>query len=231
MDKRAVKYYVLSPMGRTGSKRIVNPLAEAIRINFDYTRIFIRDNKLFVLNPSQQDKQHNENAVTVLDEWKNPIVVHSHTPHIMPSDGNDWYFILSARKRKLDAVISFIMSRQYVETLGIHTDDVTSEKILPFSISLSDVESYLEQYILFENEYLKKVNDLNKTVTIIYLDDDFDTVQHKLGVQFKTFSTHFDKSTISKVKPSDFIANYTELVEFYDNNISKYKDRFVSDTL
>ena len=75
------------------------------------------------------------------------------------------------------------------------------------------------------------MNDLNKTVTIIYLDDDFDTVQHKLGVQFKTFSTHFDKSTISKVKPSDFIANYTELVEFYDNNISKYKDRFVSDTL
>ena len=68
MDKRAVKYYVLSPMGRTGSKRIVNPLAEAIRINFDYTRIFIRDNKLLVLNPSQQDKEYTENAVNVLDE-------------------------------------------------------------------------------------------------------------------------------------------------------------------
>ena len=218
-------------MGRTGSKRIVNPLAGAIRINFDYTRIFIRDDKLFVLNPNQQDKEYTENAVNVLDEWKNPIVVHSHTPHIMPSDSNDWQFILSARKRKIDSVLSFIMSRHYVETLGIHTDDVTSEKIVPFSISLKEVESYLEQYILFENEYLKKVNDLNKGVTIIYLDDDFDTVQHKLGVQFKTFSTHFDKSTISKVKPCDFITNYTELVEFYDNNISKYRDRFVSDTL
>lgn len=218
-------------MGRTGSKRIVNPLAGAIRINFDYTRIFIRDDKLFVLNPNQQDKEYTENAVNVLDECTSPIVVHSHTPHIMPSDSNDWQFILSARKRKIDSVLSFIMSRQYIETLGIHTDDVTSEKIVPFSISLKDVESYLEQYILFENEYLKKVNDLNKGVTIIYLDDDFDTVQHKLGVQFKTFSTHFDKSTISKVKPCDFITNYTELVEFYDNNISKYRDRFVSDTL
>lgn len=226
-----MKYYVLSPMGRTGSKRIVNPLAGAIRINFDYTRIFIRDDKLFVLNPNQQDKEYTENAVNVLDECTSPIVVHSHTPHIMPSDSNDWQFILSARKRKIDSVLSFIMSRQYIETLGIHTDDVTSEKIVPFSISLKDVESYLEQYILFENEYLKKVNDLNKGVTIIYLDDDFDTVQHKLGVQFKTFSTHFDKSTISKVKPCDFITNYTELVEFYDNNISKYRDRFVSDTL
>jgi hypothetical protein len=226
-----MKYYVLSPMGRTGSKRIVNPLAGAIRINFDYTRIFIRDDKLFVLNPNQQDKEYTENAVNVLDECTSPIVVHSHTPHIMPSDSNDWQFILSARKRKIDSVLSFIMSRQYIETLGIHTDDVTSEKIVPFSISLSDVESYLEQYILFENEYLKKVNDLNKEVTIIYLEDDFDTVQHKLGVQFKTFSTHFDKSTISKVKPCNFITNYTELVEFYDNNISKYKDRFVSDTL
>ena len=226
-----MKYYVLSPMGRTGSKRIVNPLAGAIRINFDYTRIFIRDDKLFVLNPNQQDKEYTENAVNVLDECTSPIVVHSHTPHIMPSDSNDWQFILSARKRKIDSVLSFIMSRQYIETLGIHTDDVTSEKIVPFSISLKEVESYLEQYILFENEYLKKVNDLNKGVTIIYLDDDFDTVQHKLGVQFKTFSTHFDKSTISKVKPCDFITNYTELVEFYDNNISKYKDRFVSDTI
>ena len=226
-----MKYYVLSPMGRTGSKRIVNPLAGAIRINSDNTRIFIRDNKLFVLNPDQPDKQHTENAVNVLDEWKNPVVVHSHTPYIMPSEGNDWHFILSARKKKIDSVLSFLLSMHLVQTLGLHTDDVYQiSEITPFKIDISRVEDYLERYIAYENDFLKKVNDMNKKINIIYLEDSFEIIQSKLNLQFKMTSMHFDTSTISKVKPCDFITNYTELVEFYNNNILKYQDRFVSDT-
>jgi len=225
-----MKYYVLSPMGRTGSKRIVSPLAEAIRIDKDYTRFFINDGVLGILNPNKETQYHTDGDI-ILNQWKSPIVAHSHTPSIMPTEGFDWHFILSARKRKIDSVLSYIMSKQCIETLGIHTDDVIPEKIVPFSIGVSEVDNYLEKYILFENEYLKKVNGLNKRVTIIYLEDDFDTVEYKLGVQFKIKSAHFDKSTISKAKPCDFITNYTELVEFYDTNISKYNDRFVSETL
>lgn len=224
-----MKYYIYSPIGRTGSKRIFNPLADTIAAEVgDSSRFTIHgDNaRCTLLKWNQPNTEHD---ISILETWQNSVAVHSHNCECMPRVSSGWKFILSSRKRKIDAVLSKLVAKQS----DIHHPTMTKNKrepLYPFEVSQLEVSVLLEKYIAGESAFVEKVKSLGAIPIVIYMEDSFDTVQEKLGISFKDDAGVHDTNTISNLKAVDYVTNYDAIQAMYDENLTDYQKRFYTET-
>lgn len=233
-----MKYYICSPIGRTGSKRLVFGLYEALqskeRMYISLPGIHITENiyyqgfKLFT-SPGKSDNYTEEEAVYIMDEWESPITLHSHNVNMLPTNPNDWKFILSTRKRKLDTVLSILMAERTKSTDPTHLVD---ENFAPFEVSLDTVFKWMDRYLERENCFIKNVIALTgKTPTIVYLEDSWQQSQQKIGLQFVDAKSNvhefYTKSTHTAKK---YITNYEDLQVYYNSRLAYYQTNFLTET-
>ena len=230
-----MKYYILSPLGRTGSKRIFDPLA--LKLNEeaeDSARFSIpksTDDRCCLLRGNQENVNYiGADGIDILNTWSAPIAAHSHNSVCMPTSNDDWKFILSARKRKIDCVLSVLVARESHVLHPALKDTKLKEGFGPFEADMDLVSNLMEEYIAEENAYVEKVRALGSEPIVIYMEDSFDTVQEKLGTSFKDDAGVHDTNTISNLKAVDYVTNYDAIQAMYDENLSDYQSRFFSDT-
>jgi len=224
-----MKYYIYSPIGRTGSKRIFVPLTTAIKDEVEDSAHFaipFDSNVCTLMRGGQPNEEHDSDA---LDNWENSVAVHSHSHNCLPSSSSDWTFVLSSRKRKVDAALSKLVAQ---ESNVYHPASVAKQKegFAPFEASQEDVNTLIEAHIAGENAFIEKVTALGGTPVVIYMEDSFATVQEKLGRDFKDDADVHDTHTISNLKAVDYVTNYAEIQAAYDANLTDYQARFFSDT-
>lgn len=224
-----MKYYIYSPIGRTGSKRIFVPLTTAIKDEVEDSAHFaipFQSNTCSLMRGGQPNVEHDSD---ILDTWENSVAVHSHSYNCMPSSSSDWTFVLSSRKRKVDAALSKLVAE---ESNVYHPVSIKNKKegFGPFEVSQEDVDNLIEKHIAGENAFVEKVTAMGGTPVIIYMEDSFATVQEKLGKAFKDDADVHDIHTISNLKAVDYVTNYAEIQAAYDANLADYQARFFSDT-
>jgi hypothetical protein len=230
-----MKYYILSPLGRTGSKRIFDPLS--LKLNLlagDYKRFSIpksTDDRCVLMDRDQENVNYiGADGIDILDNWPSPIAIHSHNSVCMPTSNDDWKFILSARKRKIDCVLSLLIARNSQVYHPAAKDTKLKEGFGPFEADMDLVSSLMEDYIAEENAYVEKVRALGSEPIVIYMEDSFATVQEKLGISFKDDADVHDTHTISNLKAVDYVTNYDAIQSMYDENLTDYQSRFFTDT-
>lgn len=239
-----MKYYVCSPMGRTGSKRIVNGIHRTLgehnkelkRMYISFEGVYRKDNmyyqgfQLLTFNGFEVtgESYDNEAAIALMNDWETPIVLHSHNTNLLPSVSEDWKFILSSRKRKIDVILSILMLEK-TGSSGPH--DPISDKFKRFRADPNRIEKYMEAFIKRENNFINNVIALTgKPPITIYLEDTWQMVQQKAGAQFYESATPENTNTISSHKAEDYITNYNAIQKRYDNNLNYYKNQFMTDT-
>jgi len=224
-----MKYFIYSPIGRTGSKRIFDPITETCCNEADNrTRYSLTYGTLWKLGDGETVKIEGEaDIVSTLDNTGDPIAVHSHNDIILPTDAEPWTFILSGRKRKIDSVLSRLLANKSGSS---HPMKSAKEGFEAFEADLEEVDSLIEYYIEKEYEFVNSVKALGKEPVVVYMEDDFATLQEKVGVQFDESLAVHDTHTKSIYKAVDYITNYDAIQAMYDENLSDYQSRFFSDT-
>jgi hypothetical protein len=224
-----MKYYIYSPVGRTASKRIFESLASTISIqNEDTSRFSIgADGTTYLLKAEQEAVTYEKSsAISVLSNWENSVAVHSHNFEVLPSD-SDWTFVLSARKRKIDTVLSRLLA---LESHSVHPSIPTKPGFSSFEISSDKVEALIEECIEKENAFVDAVRALGKEPIVVYLEDSYQAIQDKINFDFDSSVHGQNTFTISKLKAADYVTNYNELQSNYDTKVEDYASRFFSET-
>ena len=224
-----MKYYIFSPIVRTGSKIIFVPLSTAIRDEVGdsaHFSIAYGSNTCTLLRGGEANENHDSD---ILDTWENSVAVHSHSHECMPTSSSDWTFVLSSRKRKVDAALSRLVA---LESQVFHPLRLTNKKedFAPFEVSQEDVTALIEEHIAKETAFVEKVTAMGGTPVVIYMEDSFTTVQEKLGKSFNEGAIVHDTNTISNLKAADYVTNYDAIQAMYDENLADYQSRFFSDT-
>lgn len=221
-----MKYYVCSPMGRTGSKRIMNGIRHAQKSN---------NQKMYIppiqsgLNPttrkdlldgfqiitelkgevSQSKGYTDDAAINLMDTWTTPIVCHSHNPTILPTDSNDWTFILSTRRKKIDIALSIIMGWK---TKSFDPSHPVDPSFKPFNADIDVVKTLLKYTHILENLFrtrvIKLTGDVPKT---IFVEDTWEMLEQKIGITLN--HKEHDKATISTHRADKYIINYQEIID------------------
>ena len=221
-----MKYYIYSPIGRTGSKRIFIPLCVAIADEVMTNAHFSVNSGSTTCDLLGTETRREQNSST-LDTWENSIAVHSHSHECMPNSSSDWTFVLSSRRRKVDAALSKLVALKS----GVnHPAKNPREEFSAFEASQSEVDALIEEHIAGEAAFVEKVTALGGTPVVIYMEDSFDVVQTKLGKAFNDDAEVYDTNTRSNLTAIDYVTNYTEIQAAYDANLADYQSRFFSDT-
>jgi hypothetical protein len=214
------RYFIYSPMGRTGSQRIqyllsdrfykhqvvkLNPKLPAlstIKLNFT--------NSLSI----QNDKDYSD--ITVEDfQTRGYItsphaIVHAHTP-IYPAF-QDWHFILSTRKDKSEQPMSHAISVASTVWTPAQELERGANEIEPFGLDVDNYIMKLDTMIALEREYMIKCWEERAKVTVIFMEDTVKDIESKLNITISEKKViKGDKATISKRRPEDYIINYEHL--------------------
>ena len=219
-----MKYYICSPIGRTGSKRIVNAIwteletnqkfyippmnsefaseAEHIKDSLDGFRIVTKVSK-----GMKTEKIANSGVKELLDTWLSPIVCHSHNPYILPTDSKDWTFILSTRKNKIDIAFSIIMAR---ETNSYEPLQPVDSNFKAFYADIEEVKTLVKYADILENVFIEKVKALTGKLPItIFVEDTWETLEQKIGIDLN--HKEHDTATISTHRADKYVVNYEEI--------------------
>lgn len=234
-----MKYYVCSPIGRSGSKRVVFGLYETLQANermfISFEGVYYEDNHLFQgfklyrdRDSYDSDMYTNEQAIQVMNDWETPIVLHSHNVNLLPTDPTGWRFILSTRKRKIDTVLSVLLAG---EAKSYSPHEPVSDDFQPFEADIEKVDLWMETLIERENNFFNNIRSLTgKIPNVIYLEDTWQVLQQKAGIQFSPEAEHQDTYTISTIKAKDYITNYDEIQARYEEKLQDYQLRFPTET-
>lgn len=233
-----MKYYICSPIGRTGSKRIVFGLHKSLKLTermfisiegvYDENNHLFQGFKLFRSPSAVSDMYTDEQAIQVMNEWETPITLHSHNVNLLPTDTSDWKFILSSRKRKIDTVLSVLIAGK-TGSSGPHQS--IDKDFQPFHVDVDIVDRWMEEFIKRENTFFDNIKRLiGKNPTVIYLEDTWQVIQKKVEQQFTPEAEYQDTVTISTHRAIDYITNYDELQSWYDERLQDYQLRFPTET-
>ena len=89
----------------------------------------------------------------------------------------------------------------------------------------------MEEYVKRENNFCNNIKRLTgKLPTIIYLEDNWQTIQQKIGQQFTPEADHQDTLTKSTHRTIDYITNYNKIQSHYDKKLQNYQPRFPTET-
>ena len=220
-----MKYYVCSPIGRTGSKRIVNGIWTELETNqkfyippmngnhssdsehiedfLDGFRIVTKVSKSI----EKTEKIANSGVKELLDTWSSPIVCHSHNPTIMPTDSGDWMFILSTRRDKIDIAFSIIMAR---ETKSYEPSQSVDSNFQAFVADIEEVKTLVKYANILENVFIENVKKLTGGMPkIVFVEDSWETLERKIGMTLN--HKEHDTATISTHRAYKYVVNYEEI--------------------
>lgn len=220
-----MKYYICSPIGRTGSKRIVNAIRTELETNkkfyippmndefaseaghieefLDGFRIVTKVSK----GIEKTEKIANSAVENLLNTWESPIVCHSHNPYILPTDSKDWTFILSTRKNKIDIAFSIIMAR---ETNSYEPLQPVDSNFKAFYADIEEVKTLVKYADILENVFIEKVKALTGKLPItIFVEDTWESLQQKIGIDLN--HKEHDTATISTHRADKYVVNYEEI--------------------
>lgn len=246
-----MKYYVYSPLGRTGSIRLlyyinsslngVLALDRALAISKSFQSH--HDDKygahVFRIKDSHSEIVEKEEKLdyTVVDNVKHwifpkelsdlvpdSLAMHSHT--CMWVKDNDWTHILTTRRDKTELPMSLVIAVSSGDWKA-DPDDKKSD-IKPFELHATGYLDMLKQCEARERAFLKGVKkDTGKDAIIIYLEDTRKEIEEKLGMKISEKSFMEREKHISSRRPKDYILNYDELKEVYDDFIEN-KEYYMS---
>lgn len=228
-----MKYCIYSPIGRTGSIRLlyyINSSINGLTIPKSYESHHDNGAHFFkIKEPHSQIVEKEEKLdYTLVDNvkhWIFPkelsdlvpdnVAMHSHT--CMWAKDNDWTHILSTRKDKIELPMSF--------EIAIASGDWTADPDLkintkPFKIPVDRYLFLLKRCERRERAFLKGVKkDTGKDAITIYLEDTPKEIEEKLGINIPEKIINEREQRISSLRPKEYILNYDELKEVYNDFI------------
>ena len=188
-----MKYYVFSPRGRTGSKRIVGLLSGKYKFT-------IMNNEFFKDNRKDVSRQ--------LNNAKDGDVVHSHFL-LLPKNLEDWTIILTQRKSKAEQIMSFAISEKLLDGYNVGR---FSQTIEPFSLDEETVKAELEKIKNGYQKFYNTMNVLNKSYVTIDMENTLEEISEKLPIKHdKEIASKLDVRHKSKHNYKDIITNYQEI--------------------
>lgn len=213
-----MKYYVCSPDGRTGSRRISSLLNETLNGEI-YPRVGCYIKNTFSSNSGEtleiwfqtedtvdKQKMNFNEAQEILKNLKDNTVIHSH-PIVTLSDIENWTVIHSIRQSKAEQIMSKIIA-DYIKSYSPVTAD---KKFAPITVSKEEVNSAL--YCIIINE--KKVKELYPNRIEIFMEDSIQTIEEKLMIKFSEKAKEKNETKyISNHTYHQLILNYKEVFEW-----------------
>lgn len=237
-----MKYYVYSPIGRTASIRLLHyidlregsPILQepAISTPTSYQSAYNSEYGVHVFKcvevgtkiPRKEEKLDYIVADNV-KQWiftkeltdlvPDGACVHSHT--CMWAKYNDWTHILSTRRDKTELPMSLEIAIRSGDWTA-DPDYKTNRK--PFEMSTERYLFLLKRCERRERAFLKGVKkDTGKDAVKIYLEDTPKEIEEKLGIKIPEQVINDREIRISSLRPNEFILNYEELKEVYNDFI------------
>lgn len=208
-----MKYFVLSPEGRTGSRRIQRLLSCQINKDSDHKYLLKRPLKTH-FDPSVVEVHVGSSIKTKsrleaqkwLGSCKDNTVVHSHII-LAPPDLENWTIIHCTRKSKAEQIMSMMIAEHLCEWDPIDKD----KKFTPFDASATKVASKLGAIIVSHNQ----VENLFPNCIDIDTEDTYHQIQQKLKITFyKDVLASIDKSLISNHTYKEIITNYLDVFKW-----------------
>ena len=224
-----MKYYVCSPYGRTGSRRISSMLNETLNGEI-YPRVacYIKstpqttiEEKLeiwFQTEDTFNKQKINFNEVSeILKNLKDNTVIHSHKI-VTLSDIENWTAIHSIRQSKAEQIMSNIIATHINSYSPVSAD----KKFAPIVVSKEAVDSAL--YFITNHE--KKIKESYPNRIEIFMEDSIQTIEEKLMIKFneKAKEKHETKY-ISNHTYKQLTLNYKEVFEWCGETTEENKWR------
>ena len=221
-----MKYYVVSPSGRTGSRRLSTLLHRHFNDKKEasvcYDTFTVNGEPPNMENPIRFMVSHFEKnnstdyhedllpvaeVAEILKNAEDGTSVHSHTT-VPLLDRENWVVIFSERKSKAEQIMSKLVGGYLRSNDPLEAD----KNFEPFSVSKEEVED-----IIFALDWQKKLCEEAYPDHIkIFLEDSLETIEEKLMLKFdrnertETANNKF----ISNHRYKDLIINYKEVFEW-----------------
>jgi hypothetical protein len=217
-----MRYYILSPIGRTGSRRIQKLLNFKNRFFSEYslsihptalsapnTVEFFTSNFDFAGHLNQRGKVEIKTYAEVQEILRTSpdgCTVHSHS--MMPiSDLENWTVIHSTRKSKAEQLMSWSIANNINSYCPLSKDI----KFEPYAIEKEYVLEWHKNILKLENQ----VKEMFPNCIEIFMEDDCKQIQEKLMVTFDAETIDaVDKSMVSNHRYPDLITNYVDVFKW-----------------
>jgi len=213
-----MRYYILSPRGRTGGRRLMLMLEyycnfNQIRNTLHIVPIPFEINSgsvkfwtsTFDFSSEKEIKTYAE-VQEILRTCEDKTTVHSHSMMPIP-DLKNWTVIHSSRKSKAEQIMSVFIT-QHVNSFIPLSKDIKFE---PFEMKKEIVLDYLAT-ILKDDE---KVKEMFPDCIEIFLEDTYSQIQEKLKITFDADTlSAIDKTTVSNHRYPDLITNYLDVFKW-----------------
>ena len=222
-----MKYYVISPAGRTGSRRISTLLhrhfndKKEVSVSYDaFTfggkppesmgtrlRLMVSHHEKHIETTFHEDSPTFGETAEIIKNAEDGTVVHSHT--IVPLlDSENWVVIFSDRKSKAEQVMSKLIG-MYLNTIDPIEAD---KKFEPFTAIKEEVEDELYS-IEFQNQAAEEAYPKHIK---IFMEDSLETIEEKLMLKFERNerTETANNKFISNHRYTDLITNYKEVFEW-----------------
>ena len=178
-------YYIYSPIGRTGSKR----LRDLLRDNTPY-------NVLAHIGHFHIDGTVPNNPDSIEG------IIHSHVLDTPIPQG--FLPILSTRKDKSQIVMSNYIAQKTRE----YAPAIEKIPLEPFSIPVNEFIGITQQILLKERKFIEKHDPV-----IIYMEDSVEAIEKALNIEMPSRAA--DTATISNYSTDAYIINHSELQEAF----------------
>lgn len=196
-----MKYYVYSPSGRTGSKRVLFFL-RGFKTPHEYTIMSETETNINGVSTTTTKTDIKQKLNTSVDG----TVVHSHSL-VLPDNLDDWTIILTERKSKAEQIMSGQIAYRIPGGFSPVDPSITCE---PFSLDKNTV-TYLLTSI--KNKYQKFYETVDSYV-LINMEDSVEEIGKKITLRYPEEITEADTITKSNHHYKDIIINYKEVFEW-----------------
>ena len=213
-----MKYYVCSPDGRTGSRRIYSLLNETLNGEI-YPRVGCFIKNTFPPNIGEtleiwfqtedvfnKQKMNFNEAQEILKNVKDNTVIHSHAI-VTLSDIENWTVIHSIRQSKAEQIMSKIIANYIKSYDPVEAD----KKFAPIVVFKEIVDRELNSIMTHE----KIVKELYPNRIEIFMEDSIQTIEEKLMIKFNERAKEKNEiKYISNHTYKQLILNHKEVFEW-----------------
>jgi hypothetical protein len=217
-----MRYYILAPIGRTGSRRIQQLL--------NFKNKFFSEYSLHIL-PRYVSVEFGETTPDTVEFWTSKFdfaaekeiktytevqeilrtspdgcTVHSHSMMPIP-DLENWTVIHSIRKSKAEQIMSWSIAKN-INSYSPLSKDIKFE---PYAMKKEDVLEWHKNILVLD----EKVKEMFSDCIEIFLEDDYKQIQEKLKITFDADTLNaIDKAMVSNHRYPDLITNYLDVFKW-----------------
>lgn len=209
-----MRYYILSPLGRTGSQRIYRLIEDYLNRHTANSKPFhLMDNKYDIPGTvklktgiTEFEVKYDAEVQELLRTRKDNTAIHSNVM-VFPPDLQNWTIIHCVRKSKAEQIMSWLIA-SYTGEWSPGSKDIKFE---PFEVEQEEVLRW-HTIILSLDE---KVKEMFPNCIEIFMEDDYHQIEQKLSLIFsKDTIKDVDKYSISNHRYPDLITNYLDVFKW-----------------